>query len=118
MKGGKILMVGLLSLSFLWTPLVVNKAEAAGWYICFVNSISEDAGMKTIKLTNADGSTSPIVPGTSFYLNDGTASGNNAMFSAALTAMASGMKVSVYINSTTIPYNPNDTITALGLETQ
>ena len=97
MKALKTMMVVFAVICILPT-LAVKEAQALGWYTCWVNYASQTSGNKYLKLTNADGSTTPIPANTPFTIAGSSAAENTVFFSIALTAMASGMKVVVQLD--------------------
>lgn len=97
MKALKIVMVVLIAVAFILPAVVVNQAHAAEtWADCWVHYAGSSAGIKIVMLTDVT-YTTPIF-GTWFQLS---ATDGNALLSTALTAIASGMKVKVWVTDVT-----------------
>jgi hypothetical protein len=108
MKSLKVVMVLLVALAVI-VPAV--SAQAA-WKTCWVNNVGQNATAKYMYIT--DTATTVAFTNQPCNIFIGSDAQNTAMFSAALTAMASGMKV--YVNYTApVPPSVVGTITAGGL---
>jgi hypothetical protein len=95
MKALKVIMVVLIAVSFI-IPLAVKESQAAAYYTCWVNKVG-GGDTKWIQLTDATG-TVPAIAGLWYSIPVDT--NTTATISEALTAMASGLKVYVYLSGT------------------
>jgi hypothetical protein len=103
MKALKIFMVMVIAVTCILPTLAANEAQAAPmWVTCFVNGAGQGGGSKLIKVTDAKG-VAPTINGTWFTISN-TYGGAKDMLATSLTAMASGLKVQIYV-SDTVPYS-------------